>query len=326
MIGPARAPAPGDGRGEVRRLLLAVLVLGVVAAGCAGSRGGAPVSPLTGLPGDPTGPVLAVKVDNSPAGRPWTGVEDADVVYVEPVEGGTTRLLAVFSSRLPASVGPVRSARESDVTVLAAYGRPALAFSGSAPELAGTLAGASLLTLTPQTAASAFRRDAGRRPPENLYADPTALLAAANGATGPRDIGFDFGPAPAGGMEVRHRDVQFRSAVVGLTWDPVRGRWTIEPGGSPVSPATGGGPIGAATVVVQQVTTQASAIRDVAGAVSPYAVTVGSGDAEVLRDGRAYPARWSRPTPTDPTAFLGPDSAPVPFAPGPVWVLLVPGG
>ena len=110
-------------------------------AGCAGA--GRQASPLTGLPASSGAPVLAVKVDNSPAGRPWTGVEDADVVYVEPVEGGTTRLLAVFSSRLPASVGPVRSARESDVTVLGAYGRPALAFSGSAPELG---------------------RDAGRRP------------------------------------------------------------------------------------------------------------------------------------------------------------------
>lgn len=73
-------------------------------------------------------------------------------------------------------------------------------------------------------------------------------------------------------------------------------------------------------------TTPASAIRDAAGAVSPYAVTVGTGGAEVLRDGRALPARWSRPTPADPTAFVGADGAPVPFATGPVWVLLVPGG
>jgi len=308
----------------VRRLLLAVLVLGVLAAGCSGTSRTA--SPLTGLSADPGAPVLAVKIDNSPAGRPWTGVEDADVVYVEPVEGGTTRLLAVFSSRLPASVGPVRSARESDITVLAAYGRPALAFSGSAPELGGTLAGASLVAVTPQTAASAFRRDDARRAPVNLYADPAALLAAAGGASGPRDIGFRFGAVPPGGSAVRHREVAFRSAVVGITWDPVRGRWTIEPGGEAAVPAGGGGPIGAATVVVQRVTSRPSAIRDAAGAVSPYAVTVGAGDAEVFRDGRSFPARWSRPTPTDPTAFLGPDGVPVPFAAGPVWVLLVPEG
>ena len=309
----------------MRRLLLTGLVLGVIVAGCSRSPA-AGVSPLTGLAADPDAPVLAVKVDNSPAGRPWTGVEDADVVYVEPVEGGTTRLLAVFSSRRPASVGPVRSARESDVTVLAAYGRPALAFSGSAPELAGTLADASLVALTPQTATSAFRRDDARRAPENLYVDPSALLDAASGASGPRDVGFRFGPVPAGGDLVDHRDVDFPSATVGVTWDAARGMWTIEPGGEPTVPATGGGPIGAATVVVQRVTTRPSAIRDAAGAVSPYAVTVGAGDAEVFRDGRSFPAHWSRPTPTDPTAFTGGDGAPVPFAAGPVWVLLVPGG
>jgi hypothetical protein len=54
-------------------------------------------------------------------------------------------------------------------------------------------------------------------------------------------------------------------------------------------------------------------------------VTTGSGEAEVLRDGRSFPARWSRAAPTDPTSVLGPDGVPVPFAPGPVWVLLAPG-
>jgi len=305
-------------------VVLGALVTAGLVAGCAGGAGSR-ISPLTGLPTSTGAPVLAVKVDNSPAGRPWTGVEDADVVYVEPVEGGTTRLLAVFSSRLPASVGPVRSARESDVTVLAAYGRPALAFSGSAPELAGTLAGASLVPLTPQTAADAFRRDGDRRAPVNLYADPAALLRAAGDASPARDVGFRFGAVPAGGEVRRHRDVAFGSAIVGLTWDAVRGRFLVEPGGEPAVPATGGDPIGAATVLVQRVTTRPSAIRDAAGAVSPYAVTTGSGEAEVLRDGRSFPARWSRPTPTDPILVLGPDGVPVPFAPGPVWVLLAPG-
>jgi hypothetical protein len=307
-----------------RGLLVVLGLLAAVglAAGCGGA--GSRPSPLTGLPAAAGAPVLAVKVDNSPAGRPWTGVEDADVVYVEPVEGGTTRLLAVFSSRLPASVGPVRSVRESDVTVLAAYGRPALAFSGAAPELDTTLAGASLVALTPRTAGDAFRRDGDRRAPVNLYADPAALLRVASGASPVRDVGWRFGAVPAGGEVVRHREVAFGSAIVGLTWDAVRGRYLVEPGGDPAVPATGGDAIGAATVLVQRVTTRPSVIRDAAGAVSPYAVTTGSGEAEVLRDGRSFPARWSRASPTDPTVVLGDDGVPVPFAPGPVWVLLTP--
>ena len=205
MIGRREHP-PGTRSAQMRRqtrrrwavprglvLVLAVLAL---AAGCAGAN--RQVSPLTGLPASSGAPVLAVKVDNSPAGRPWTGVEDADVVYVEPVEGGTTRLLAVFSSRLPASVGPVRSARESDVTVLGAYGRPALAFSGSAPELAGTLAGAPLVAVTPATAADGVpprRRPAragqplrrpGRPARRGRAASPHPATSASGSARPPR--------------------------------------------------------------------------------------------------------------------------------------------
>jgi hypothetical protein len=269
--------------------------------------------------------VLAVKVDNSPAGRPWTGVEDADVVYVEPVEGGTTRLLAVFSSRLPPSVGPVRSARESDVTVLAAYGRPALAFSGSAPELDATLAGASLVALTPQTAGDAFRRDADRRLPVNLYADPAALLRAAGGATGPRNVGFVFGAAPAGGAATDRRRLSVGSTAVGLDWDPAGGRWLLSFDGRPAT-SRDGGRLGAATVLVQSVATRASSVRDAAGAVSPVAETVGTGAAEVLRDGRSWTGTWSRSAPDQGTRVVTDDSAPATFAPGPVWVLLDPRG
>ena len=85
---------------------------------------------LTGLP-VADGPVLAVKIDNTAPARPRVGLGSADVVYVEPVEGGLTRLNAVFSTRVPAEVGPVRSGRVSDAGILAGYGRVAFAYSGS---------------------------------------------------------------------------------------------------------------------------------------------------------------------------------------------------
>ena len=90
------------------------------------------VNPLTGLRGVPTRPVVAVKIDDTASGRPQIGLEAADVVYVEQVEAGATRLVAVFASRQPGTVGPVRSVRNNDPELLAAYGRPALAYSGGA--------------------------------------------------------------------------------------------------------------------------------------------------------------------------------------------------
>jgi hypothetical protein len=90
------------------------------------------VNPLTGLPGIPNRPVIVVKIDDTPSGRPQLGLESADIVYVEQVEGGATRLAAVFASRQPGTVGPVRSVRNMEPELLGAYGRPALAYSGGA--------------------------------------------------------------------------------------------------------------------------------------------------------------------------------------------------
>ena len=286
----------------------------VASAPAAGSE--RTVSPLTGEPGDAGRAVLAVKVDNSPEGRPWTGVGDADVVYVEPVEGGLTRLLAVFASRLPTTVGPVRSFRESDLDLLAAYGRPAFAFSGNAPELDGQVRSASVVPLSAERVAAPYRRAADRPVPHNLYGDPTALVDAADGVEGPRDVGFRFGPLPDDGSSpapeaterVGRTEVQIRAAG---------GRWDVTVGGAPADAHP-------ATVVVQRVPVRTSAIRDAAGAPSPTAVTVGSGPVDVFRDGRRLSGTWSRSAAGAPTAFTSADGAPLPFAAGPVWVLLVP--
>jgi len=81
------------------------------------------------------GPVLAVKIDDTNAAHPQIGLEDADVVYIEQVEGGLTRLAAIFSSVIPERVGPVRSARISDIDILSQYGRVAFAYSGAQRKL-----------------------------------------------------------------------------------------------------------------------------------------------------------------------------------------------
>ena len=84
---------------------------------------------LTNLPGK-NGPLLAVKIDDTTAAHPQVGLGAADVVYIEQVEGGLTRLAAIFTDKVPALIGPVRSARISDIEILAQYGRVGFAYSG----------------------------------------------------------------------------------------------------------------------------------------------------------------------------------------------------
>ncbi|WP_267245637.1 DUF3048 domain-containing protein [Streptomyces sp. PR69] len=278
------------------------------------------VSPFTGLTAEP-GPVLAVKIDNVRAARPPTGLAAADIVYVEQVEAGLSRLLAVYSSEQPPSAGPVRSARESDIELLRQFGRPALAFSGAQSALLPLVEEAPLFALPPWGAPEAYVRDAGRAAPHNLYLRPERALAAAPEADRPRDIGFRFGPAPAGGQPLDEHTVSFPSARFTFTWSPEQERWLVSMDGAPARDADGAR-LGAPTVVVQHVEVRGSQFRDRSGSVSPYTETVGSGTALVLRDGRGHDARWSRPAADGGTAFTTPSGERLNFARGPVWVVL----
>jgi hypothetical protein len=275
---------------------------------------------LTGLPTDVGAPVLAVKIDNAGPARPQSGLEAADLVYVEPVEGGLSRLLAVFQSRLPPVVGPVRSVRHSDLELLAGFGRPALAFSGEAAALRPLIDQAPVLDASVNARPGAYHRDRSRPAPHNLYADPVRVR---EGGAPARDIGFRFGPPPPGGNPVPDTVVRYPATQLGLQWVPEEARWVMSMDGAPLISASGPRP-GAATVVLQQVVVQATNIRDASGMPSPFAVTVGAGEAVVLRDGMAFAGSWSRPAPEAGTTFTLPGGAPLPLAPGPVWVILVP--
>lgn len=277
-----------------------------------------PGSPFTGLPADLAGPVLAVKIDNVPPARPQTGTTAADVVYVQPVEGGLTRLLAVFQSVIPAVVGPVRSVRETDLQVLWCLGAPALAFSGEAPELRPAVMRAPVVDVSAFTVPGAYYRDPGRPRPHDLYARTEALRTGRP----PRDIGFRFGPVPPGGRAMTRAVARFPSTGIDIEWVPAERRWVFGVDGAPLLATEGGRP-GAATVVLQGVVVRDTAIRDVTGAPSPFAETVGAGAAVVLRDAQAFDAMWARPSPIAPTTFTHPGGTLLTFATGPVWVLLL---
>jgi hypothetical protein len=268
------------------------------------------------------GPVLAVKIDNTPAARPRIGLDQADVVYVEPVEGGLTRLLVIFSRHLPSQVGPVRSGRESDVALLANYGPVALAFSGSSDYTARILARGKQVNLSFDQSARGYHRDHSRPAPYNVIGTPKELLARAGGSVRPADIGFRYGPAIPGGGSGVAVSTAWPSSRVSLAWSPQRQQYLVTTDGRPETGPTGR-QYGATTVVVQYVTTRPSGNRDVNGMPTPVVQLTGTGNATVLRDGHAWNATWSRQGLTAPTSFVAGGQR-VTFAPtGPVWVLLV---
>ncbi len=274
------------------------------------------------------GTMLAVKIDNTAGSRPRLGVDRAAAVYVEPVEGGLTRVLAVFSSSapggLPAEVGPIRSARESDVTLLAGWGRLALAYSGGSAFTRSVVDAADLVSIPSDASTQGYRRAGDRKAPYNVIGNTAVLLARA--ATGPTtgDPGFRFGPPSAGGTPATSVSTSWAASTIGLDWDAGSHTYLVTTDGRPDVDADGARHA-AATVVVQQVPTHLSDNRDVNGVQTPVMDLVGQGPAMVFRDGQQWSGQWSRPQPGSPTAYLA-NSQPVAMAPGSVWVLLVPDG
>jgi hypothetical protein len=293
-------------------------------AGCSGHQHAAAghnghlVSPFTGEPIPSLRRELIFKIDNVAQARPPTGLTKADIVYLLPVDGGLSRIVAVFSSHVPPVVGPVRSARQEDIKLLRQFGKPAFAFAGAQPHLLPVVEHARIVDLFYLKVGGYFR-DPHRIAPYNLYANTKRLLAEAKGASKARDIGFRFGPAPPGGRPQHSYHVAYPAAAFMFRWSAGQHRWLVWMDGKPAT-AADGSRLGGPTVVVQYTKVGSSVFREL-GVRPPYANTVGSGSAVVLRDGRAYHVHWSRPKADGGTTFTLPGGRRMTFARGQVWVV-----
>ncbi len=290
--------------------------------------GAAVVWPLTGIGSDEeqiTQPVLAVKIDNSSTSRPHAGLEEADLVFDVPVEGGISRLLAFYQSRVPDEIGPVRSIREVDLKLLPPF-RPLFAYSGGIPKLVGSVASVAIDVGDPLLGPAAYRRDPDRPAPYDLMLDPIAALEArldAPPGTGPwlRFTDSPIDGQPAGTVEidasVRHQPMYGYSAADG-GYLRFHGRQphTTESGDQLV----------AANVIVLFVDQLDAGRTDSSGAAVPDFEVVGRGDAVVFTGGLAVEGRWERGRVTDFFRFFDDSNRELGLAPGVTWIHLVPRG
>jgi hypothetical protein len=284
---------------------------------------------LTGLGASDTvtsRPIVAVKIDNYRLARPQWGLEHADAVIELQVEG-VSRLVALYQSALPASLGPVRSARTSDVDLLTAMNRPVFSYSGSNPGVAAWLDSAEssgiLVDFSAQEHGCYARRD-DRPGPHNLGFDPACALAASPAAGPARPLWHMRATwaAPPGVPSAPDASftVPMAGVAVGWTWDATSGTYLRSQDGLP-HVADGGVRIVADTVV--EIVTEY--VPSPVDERSPHAVTTGSGSAVVHREGRAYPATWTRATAYDGWIFHAPDGTEIPLDVGRTFLELTPG-
>ena len=277
--------------------------------------------PFTGMTRGVGNPVLAVKVDNTTKAHPQAGLKKADIVYVEQVEGGLTRIMGVFSSQLPSRVGPVRSARISDLHILRQFGRPAFGYSGAQSKLKPEIAKAPLYDVSQEKVPGPYARDQHRPAPYNLFGSPEKMLREAPKAGKAKDIGFRFGAEPTGGRKRSSFSVKYPTATFSFHWSGKAKKWLAAIDGKP-DMAAEGGQLGAPTVVVQWCRMTRSKYHDSNGNYTPLIHTTGTGTGVVLRDGKAHDVKWSRPTDSAGTSFTTTTGKPMTFHRGQVWMVL----
>ena len=279
------------------------------------------VSPLSGRPGGEGKPVVMVKLDNTALARPHTGLREADLVYVEEVEWGLTRLAALYNSSFPKVVGPVRSARISDLEILKQFDSPGLVFSGANKTLLGAVAKSNAVSLSPNEMSNYYFRNNKKEVPHNQMLNFGSLVSKAKGLGVVGDVGLMFNnEVPTGGTKTKSFLARWASATVGATWS--KAGWGISVDGYVQKDYVTKQPVVASSVIIQFVEQYDSKYGDRFGGKTPLARTIGSGNAVILRNGQRFSGTWSRPTAESGTQYVvNGETFPLPV--GQVWVILV---
>jgi hypothetical protein len=265
----------------------------------------------------PNRPAIAAKLDNSVRARPQAGLNEADVIFEENVES-LTRFAAVFHSTGAETVGPIRSGRSQDISILSAFDRPLFAWSGGNDGVRRLVRNSELIDLDAARTSGYYRR-AGRSAPHNLYSSTEALWVHAPVTAGPPRQVFEYrGPeAAVGGVP---------ALSVGVEMDGLKVRWQFDSDrevylrfqDSQPHQTEFSGQVEADTVVVMAVVYRPSSVdRN-----SPEAQLTGQGPVVVFSDGLAQVGTWFRESISEPYRFRLLNGEPLLLSPGRTFVHL----
>ncbi len=294
-----------------------------------------PPSLLNGMP-TPLGAetdrrVMGVKVDNHPDARPQSGIQSADAMIEVLVEAGITRFIALFLTSDTDYIGPIRSGRPTDSTMLRPFDAT-FQISGAQPWVSSLLNSRGIHLLGEQRP-NTFRIPRGNRAYERtLYGDTVAMREAADGRGYPDDPPpgpwFTFGePSPTTGSA--------EEVVVSWSRDWPAVRWEWDGGQYVRFNATtphnwidqdgNSEQIAADTLLVLTARKYtASPGAGQGGSSVPALDTLGSGDAYLFYGGAVVEGTWERETIEEYFTLTTAAGAPMVLPAGRLWVSVFP--
>jgi Protein of unknown function (DUF3048) N-terminal domain/Protein of unknown function (DUF3048) C-terminal domain len=272
-------------------------------------------------------PAVAVKVENNPAAYPLSGLEKAEIVYEEPVEGGLTRFMAMYHCTDAAKVGPVRSSRTVDPAIMTPTTR-ILAAAGGNAIVRKALDKGNVVLIDEGGSNGALRRVArpGISSEHTLYGDTVKLrrVGSKRFDRPPSRESYEFGDLDGKSKKASTVTITFSGALT-VTYEWKHGRWFRSDDGEPLV-AESGKQIAVDNVLIEEHDVNFSkTIVDVAGNPSvEIADVTGRGRAVLFRDGRAIRGRWIRDSVKDAVHFETTDGDEMSLHEGTTWVELVP--
>ncbi|HEX7806924.1 MAG TPA: DUF3048 domain-containing protein [Cellulomonas sp.] len=290
--------------------------------------------PLTGVAAADVAvrPALAIKVENPPEVRPQTGIDQADIIWEEVVEGGITRFVAIFQSQVPDQVGPIRSVRPMDPAIVSPM-HGLIAFSGGQPKFVAALSAAAVQTLSQDGGGAGFARSNVRAAPHNVFGTPTTFWNQADAdhkASPPEQFHFartaDQATAVVSGTAAAAVNLQLSGmSHPSWAWNAADSTWLRSESGAPATAASGAR-LAVTNVIALSVTLVDSGTVDPAGNPVPETKLVGSGTALVATGGKSIAATWTKTATNAPLTLATADGTDIKLAAGKTWVELVPNG
>jgi Protein of unknown function (DUF3048) N-terminal domain/Protein of unknown function (DUF3048) C-terminal domain len=296
-----------------------------------------PTCPLTGAPAPggvvPPRPALGIKIGNYTDDRPSSGLNQADIVFEEPVEGAITRLVAVYQCQSPKLVGDIRSAREPDAGIMSQLSNPLFAHVGDINPVASLMKSSALIDKDLRVVSdSTLIHQSGRGgPPYDTFAATSSLWSLDAPDTTPPAPIFAYRPnppvgsGPGSGLSV-HIPFSSTSDVT----------WTYSAAGSDYLRSYAGIPdklldgsqTAASNVVVMTVRTSIGswAENNLPGGNEVLVTAIGSGPVVVMRNGVAITGTWNRSSLAQSATLTATDGTPITLQPGNSWEELVPTG
>lgn len=267
---------------------------------------------------------LSIKIENSADARPQQNVQNADIVFEEYVEAGISRLIAVYQSDIPKTLGPVRSMRPMDKNIMGSMGGP-LIFSGAQGRFITATVNSGQEVIAQDTGGYGFYRTSDRRAPHNLYGRPADFYKQTDADAPEAQFAYAYEPDVSNvveeGSAVSSIDISM-SQYSQPSWDWDGKVWQRSEGGAPHQ-QDDGTQLNAQNVIALWVTVQYTSSKG--GSSVPETLVAGeSGEGYAVVGDSMVEVTWSKAGQFDPFVIETPAGEPVELLPGNTWVELIP--